>query len=467
MADATVNNIASGLESAINQAVQNAVNNQGQGQQTTKTSDQVNISQKQTSTITDSSLSQQAVETPRGATPTDASSVEAPIAKTGNMQTGEYVNPYQAEQQQMIQQLGGAKLYETPQETKDFIKGVFASQTEKYDYAAEKDPLVAAAKQNVTKVITDMAAKRGFAFGSGTQDMISQQMAKVLPQFEQIARGEHADFLSRQLGLVNQMMQWEQIQFDRSKDQVQLLTQKMDAINKMSDRDFNIFKTMMEQRNNNRQIYLQQQKFDLDKKIQENQMALNRIEQLGYVDEDASIILGVPVGTKAKWVQQMAIEQANKLELMAKENDYSLKKMVIDSQMERELYTLKSQIDLNSQLRIQAMIYEYKKSLQNIELARDVELQRMAAEAAAAKGSGGGGGGGRKGSSGSSSAKSAYGLTDAELNKEYTKAIKVFKGRMKQLNSAGGAELRSVLANMTNEGYSPEVIARIRIEYDL
>jgi hypothetical protein len=296
--------------------------------------------------------------------------------------------------------------------------------------------------------------------------MISQQMAKVLPQFEQIARGEHSDFLTRQMGLVDQMMKWEQIQFDRSKDQIQLLNMKMDAINKMADRDFNVFKTMMEQRNANRQIHLQQQRYELERKTQENKMALDRIEQLGYVDEDASIILGVPVGTKAKWVQQMAIEQADKLELMAKENDYNLKKAVLDSEMERNLYELKSQIDLNSQLKLQAMAYEYKKDLQNIEFSRDVELKRMEEELAAAKAKSSGGGSGRK-SSGSSSAKSAYGLTDAELNKEYEKAVKVFKGRMNSLDNAGGAELRSLLAGMTREGYSPEVIARLRIEYDL
>lgn len=462
MADTVITSLASGLETAINQAVQNAVSG-GQPVQQSQAQQSVNSN---------------VITTPApdnyGATPTDASSVSDPMAKTGNMKTGEYVNPYQAEQQQLVQQLGGAKLYETPQETQNIMKGIFASQTEKYNYAAENDPLVKAARANLETQVTNMVAKRGFKYGSAN-DIINTQITKMLPQFEQISRGEHADFLDRQLNLANTIMSWEKIQFDRSKNQIQLLTTKLETINKMADRDFAKFKVMIEARNTERSIWLQQQKFELAKKLQENQMALDRIENLGYVDEEASVALGVPVGAKAKWAQQMAIEYQNKLDMMAKENDYNLRKQALDVQYERELYELKGQIDLQSQLKIQAMNYQYKKDLLDIDLAKDVELARIAAEkkaeaeakaaarkaASAAK---------KKSSSGTgtTAVKSNYTLdrefkaTEKVVNETIYKAVDEFSWE------SGGnptAKVLSKLKDLYAQGASPEVITAVMTQY--
>jgi hypothetical protein len=465
MADNIITSLAAGLETAITQAVQNAVGGNQSPQQ----------SQAQQAVNKNIVTSPAPVNT-GGATPTDASSVEDPMAKTGNMQTGEFTNPYQQEQQQLTQQLGSAKLYETPQATKDIMKGIFATQTEKYNYAAENDPLVKAARENLEQQVTNMVAKRGFKYGNA-DDIINSQMTQMIPQFEQIARGEHADFLTRQLNLANTIMQWEKMQFDRSKDQVQLLSQKLDAFNKMEDRDFKVFKMMLEQRNINRTIWLQQQKFALAKKIQESQMALERIEQLGYVDEEASIALGVPVGVKAKWVQQLALEKQNKLELMAKENEYNLQKQAVDAQLERELYELKGRIDLESQLKLQAMTYQYKKDLQDIELSRDIELKRMAEEAAAAKA--------RKSSGSGSSSKKSTTKSNSYLDAEVKTVDKSIKNYMQEnlptaVNSAiagafgGGAvpfvpegNVLSHLEDLYNQGVSPEVVYAMKQLYGL
>jgi hypothetical protein len=383
---ADIASVASGLESIINEAVQKAVNASQTTETQTNGQNVTQVTKSQTSSVNTApsvATPEVPVSTAQGATPTDASSVEQPLAKTGNMQTGEYTNPYQQEQQGLVEQLGAAKTYETPPETQNFLKGIFKSQTEKFNYVAENDPLVKAARDNVEKAVMNMVNKRGFAFGSGTQDIISQQMAKVQPQFEDLARGEHADFLNRQLNLSGVIMNWEKMQFDRSKDQIALITTKLEFINKLEDRDFNIFKSMLEQRNINRTMYLENQKFQYQKKIQEQTTALNRLENMGYVDNEASIALGIPVGTKAKWALQMAMEQANKLELAAKENEYNLAKQQIDYQMEKELYALKDKLDLDSQLKLQAQTYQYKQDILAIEYARDVKLKQIAEEKAA------------------------------------------------------------------------------------
>lgn len=451
----TITNLATGLEQVINEAVQNAIATQSIGGKTAAgTQNTVNNvgGQKAAAPI---------VPAPTGtATPTDVSEFNAPLAKVGNMQTGEYVNPYQAQQQDLVEQLGGAKTYETPVETQNLLKGIFASQSEKFDYVAENDPLVKAARANVEKAVMDMTNKRGFAFGSGTQDMINQEMAKVAPQFEDIARGEHADFLNRQLNLANVIMQWEQMQFDRSKDQIQLLTTKLEFFNKLSDRDFNIFKAMLDQRNTNRSIYLEQQKWEFQKKIQEQQNALDRLENLGYVDEEASIVLGVPIGTSSKWVKQMAMEQANKLELLQKENEYNIKKQQLDADMEKELYTLKNKLDLESQLKLQAQAYQYKKDIIAIEYAKDIELKKIAdakeaAEKAASRRSSGGGS-----SSGSK-------LSNAQLDAQYSNCLKQLKAKKAAGMATNSQQAAQWLVNLAKSGIDPLVIARLQETYGI
>lgn len=462
MAD-VINNLASGLEQAITQAVQNAMGSQQQQAPTQQSQAQINANKN-------------AVTSPH---PVD---VKTPMPKVGGMKTGEYQNPYQQQQQQLTQQLGNTKLYETPQQTKDLMKGLFVSQTEKYNYAAENDPLVIQARKNLEQSVTNMVAKRGFGATSSVNDLVTNQMTKMIPQFESIARGEHADFLSNQLNLANTMMQWEQIQFDRSKDQIQLITTKIDTFNKMSDRDFQIFKSMLDQRNANRTMYLQLEEFKLSEKLQENKMALQRLENLGYVDEETSITLGVPIGTKAKWAQKLAMEQTNKLALMAQENEYNLKKQQLDADLEKELYTLKNKLDLDSQLKLEAMTYEYKKQLQDIEFKKEAELLRLqqeaeaAAAAAAASRRSSGGGSSRK--SGSSKTTSTKTLSNTQLDKQYKIATKVMEPRVHDYyanNWGSGLDYitldnaRSQVANDLNElykqGIDPAIIAQLRRQY--
>jgi hypothetical protein len=305
-----------------------------------------------------------------------------------------------------------------------------------------------------------MANKRGFAFGSQAQDMISQQMAKVQPQFEQIARGEHADFLNSQLNLANTIMQWEQIQFDRSKNQIELITTKLQFFNKLDDRQFNIFKTMLEQRNINRSIYLQEQKFKLQKKLQDQNLALMKLDNLGYVDEEISIALGVPVGTQAKWVKQMAMEQTNKMELLAKENEYNLKKQQLDYQMEKELYALKGKYDLENQLKLEAQAYEYKKKLMEIEFSKQVKLKQIAeakaaAEAAARARSGGGSGG-------SSKYVGSTGMTQKQLDSAYRSYASKFITKFKTASSRQSQEAARYLQDLYAIGVDGAIIARIQ-----
>jgi uncharacterized membrane protein YgcG len=405
--------------------------------------------------------------TPGTATSTDVSQTSGGLVKKTNMKTGEYVSPYQAEQQQLAEQLQGAKLPDTSAATQNYVDSLFSQQTQDFEYDIEKDPLVAKAKENVQQVVMDMANKRGFLYGSYESDIVAQQMEKLAPQFEQMAYDKNSDYLNRQLGLASTMMKWEKIQFDRSKNAIELLRTKLDFFNKLDDREFNVFKTMLDHRNAQRTLSMQERKFDLQKQAQLTSQALDRLENLGYVDNQASIILGFPVGAKAKWVQQAAMEHQNKLELMAKENEYNLIKQKLDADMEKEVYALKTRLDEASKMKYMAMEYQYKKELLALENNYNVSRAQIAAAkaAASARSSGGGGGGGRSsgGGSGVSAADARkYSKLDTEYKNTATAFMKKFGNKKKY-----GQDAAKYLDNLRRAGVSSEVLLRMKSEFKI
>jgi len=404
--------------------------------------------------------------TPGTATPTDVSQTSGGLVKTSNMKTGEYVSPYQAEQQALSEQLQGAKLPDTSAATQNYVDSLFANQTQDFEYDIEKDPLVAKAKENVQQVVMDMANKRGFLYGSYESDIVAQQIEKLAPQFEQMAYDKNSDYLNRQLGLASTMMKWEKMQFDRSKNAMELLKTKLDFFNKLDDREFQIFKVMLDQRNTQRTLSMQERKFDLQKQSQLTSQALDRLENLGYVDNQASVILGFPVGAKAKWVQQAALEHQNKLELLAKDNEYNLVKQKLDADMEKEIYALKTRLDEASKMKYMAMEYQYKRELLALENNYNTQKAQIAAAkaAAAARSSGGGGGGGGSGGGSGVSAADArkYSKLDTEYKNTATAFMKKFGNKKKY-----GQDAAKYLDNLRRAGVSSEVLMRMKSEFGI
>jgi murein L,D-transpeptidase YcbB/YkuD len=123
------------------------------------------------------------------------------------------------------------------------------------------------------------------------------------------------------------------------------------------------FKVMLDQKNADRQAALDQESLDLDKKAQAIDEAWKRTEQLGYVDQAASLVLGVPVGTKAAWAQQAALEQANALENLRVQNEYAKQNQASQAATEKSLIEYKAALDQASQERILAQQYANDKAI--------------------------------------------------------------------------------------------------------
>lgn len=465
-------NPMSSLTSAIQALVQEAVQKTiGTNQAQVKPQQQQNVtmqSQPQTPTTP-------GTQPKSTATTTDTSQVTQPTPEVTNMKTGEFVSPYQKEQQELAGQLQGAQLYDYSEEAQNYINQMFTQATTKFDYDINSDPLVAKAKEQVEKSVIDMANKRGFAYGSFESDIVKQQMDKMAGQFEEIAYDKNADYMNRQVALANTMMKWEKMQFDRSKNAIELIRTKLDFFNQLEARDFNVFKIMLDQRNTQRSLALAQQKLQLQKKRQDAENAYRRIENLGYVDNEASIALGIPVGTKAVWAQKAAMQHQNRLEEMAKQNEYNVLKQKLDADMEKELYALKNRLDEASKMKYMAAEYNYKRQLQDMEfeyekkkaqIIKEKEEVRAAAAAAASAArarSSGGGGGSRRSSGGS---KKSSGVSNAKLNSRYMTEAKRFIakfGNKKKYNQKAA----QYLDDLRRAGVETAVLMRLKAEFNV
>jgi hypothetical protein len=127
--------------------------------------------------------------------------------------------------------------------------------------------------------------------------------------------------------------------------------------------------------------------------------------------------------------------------------------------MEKELYALKSQLDLDNQLKLQAQAFQYK-----VELAK---LQASLAKSKAKKSSGGS----SKKSSGGKSTNTGITVsttkTDKELQKEYDAADKRVHQWIASEDGISTEGLQGFMGVLRKEGVSDEVIVALKQKYDL
>lgn len=273
--------------------------------------------------------------------------------------------------------------YETPEEYRNLMLQIIARANEKYQYNFDEDPSVQAAREELSKSMAGLAAQHGFLYSGGTQNIIEAQLKTLTPQFEEAAYSRYKADFDMNLNFLNTLMKWDQIQYERSLSNLSLIQMKSDFILSLAENEYKSFKLMLDQHRTEQQIKLAQESYELDKLKQDTENAFNRIDQLGYVDNQSASILGIPVGTKARWVQQLAMEHQNKLDQMAQENKYNVAMAQLQADLEKDVMEYKEEISVATKLKLMEQEYTYKASLAELEYKYKKELADIAAAEAA------------------------------------------------------------------------------------
>lgn len=196
----------------------------------------------------------------------------------------------------------------------DTINSLISSMIENLENGFQYDP----AKDTALQVATEYAANStlqslagsGVLNSSATAERVARVVSELIPQYEQLAYTRWTDYLGQLSDTAQLVMNYDSQQFEYWKD--------------AKDREFE-----------NKQFEYQKQQDALEN-------AWKRVDELGYVDNEASTILGVPVGTLS-----------GEARLAKEEREFELAKMREQAQIEYEnnkaLYQLKAELDKDAE----------------------------------------------------------------------------------------------------------------------
>ena len=186
-------------------------------------------------------------------------------------------------------------------------------------YDPTKDTSLRVASEYAANSTLQSLAGSGVLNSTATAERVARIVSELIPQYEQKAYDRQVAYLSQLADMGQIVMNYDSQQFQYWKD--------------AKDREF------------------QAKEFEYKKQQNELENAWKRVDELGYVDNKASTILGVKVGTLSGQAR------------LAKESqEFELKKMREQAQIEYEntkaLYKIKSEIDISQNEALAKSEYE-------------------------------------------------------------------------------------------------------------
>jgi hypothetical protein len=190
----------------------------------------------------------------------------------------------------------------------------------KFTYDPETDTSLKAAQGQAIKTNLEAMNDRGILNSTVTTDRSAQVASELVPQYENMAYGRYQDNVNNLYKQAEFYNQLDQQGYAKYQDEVNSLYKRADFINNLDTMAFNKYKDQVDQDYNERMLKLDTEQNTLTNKRNEITDAWNRVSQIGYVDNQTSIILGVPVGTPSKEVRENAITRQQQIEDEIRQN---------------------------------------------------------------------------------------------------------------------------------------------------
>lgn len=177
------------------------------------------------------------------------------------------------------------------------IQRLLGKMEEDFSFDADEHEGLLNAQEQVRHEMTNAMIARGMGATSYANERMTQAVARLVPIYEKMAYGRYQDEFKRNSDLINLMTGLD----DRARDQL------FDRVE---------LKRKDEQEEYNRQMdKLEMQRKDVKE-------AWDRVEELGYVDNKASLVLDVEPGTPSKSAREGAIERIQELEDWEREAEF-------------------------------------------------------------------------------------------------------------------------------------------------
>lgn len=214
----------------------------------------------------------------------------------------------------------------------------------RFSYNPEEDDLLQQATQYATQNTFESMNSKGILNSSMTAERVAKVVSDLIPQYENMARQEFEASFSRMINVANLIMN-------------------------MDDRSFTIWKDARDQK-------WKEQEATYSKLQDSIQNAWERIDQLGYVDNESALILNIPAGTLSKDAREAKEAYERQIEEWNRQHEIEVK-------TEKELLKLKNQLqteEWNRQHQIEVQTEKELLQFKN-ELAKDEYQAKLQMEA--------------------------------------------------------------------------------------
>lgn len=207
----------------------------------------------------------------------------------------------------------------------DTINGIIGEMLSQMNKGFEYDPT----QDNSLRVATEYAANStlqslagsGVLNSSATAERVARIVGELIPQYEEKAHSRWTEYLGQLADTAQIVMSYDSQQFQYWKD--------------AKDREF------------------ENKQFEWKKKEQELEDAWKRVDELGYVDNGASTILGVSVGTLSKDAREAKEQREFELSKMREQAQ-------IEYENEKAIYQLRNELDIQKEKSLTDYEYSLK-----------------------------------------------------------------------------------------------------------
>jgi hypothetical protein len=211
-------------------------------------------------------------------------------------QIGDYLNPNQGKMDTVLGQIEGQGKFTDSPETNQSFQAVLKSMTEQGQRAA---------RNTIGTMLGNSGWQTNTAVAAAAQQVAENAIAEAMsmyPAYREQAYNEYAGETKRLTDLYNILVNADETSYSRYVD---MITQRTDE---------------------KKQAALDKQQ-DYENKQTELANQYDRIAEMGYVDNEASMATGIPVGTLSA-AAKATIDQKNAdLEVEKKKNDYELEQI--------------------------------------------------------------------------------------------------------------------------------------------
>ena len=254
-----------------------------------------------------------------------------------------YQSQYAPQLQQMLGNLANAQPYQSPYtgQIQDALQGL----GQKFEYDPNSDKALQQAQQQAMAQTSEAMGSRGMLYSDATKSLMTQEASKLVPQYEQLAFNRYQQGFQQQLQMVNFLNELDNKEYRTYQDQQNNMKDIADFMFKLDDRDYQIYKDTIDQRNYEKEMSYKQSQDAITNQRNAISDAWDRVDSLGYVDNETSAILGIHVGTLSREAQKEKDRQEYELKQWEREVQEAQKRDAINFEQQKELIAYRDQLD--------------------------------------------------------------------------------------------------------------------------